>query len=150
VPQGTVLGPILFNIFINDIINDIDSEIRLFADDCVCYRKIRSIVDCEVLQSDIHKLGNCAEYWNTRFEPSKCKVMHITRRTRHKICHLYVLNDTPLNSVTKIKYLGVTITNDLRWNNHVAEITKKANQILGLLRRNLSVIAQLKKQHTLV
>ena len=138
VPQGTVLGPILFNIFINDITDHIDSEIRLFADDCVCYRKIRSSDDCEVLQKDIHQLGKWAKYWNMKFEPSKCKVIHITRKTRHKICHLYFLNDTPLDTVTQIKYLGVTITNDLRWNYHVAEITKKANQILGLLRRNLS------------
>ena len=64
VPQGTVLGPVLFNIFIDDIINDIDSEIRLFADDCVCYRQIRSKDDCEVLQKDIRQLGKWAEYWN--------------------------------------------------------------------------------------
>ena len=77
-------------------------------------------------------------------------VMHITRKTCHKICHLYVLNDTPLDSVTQTKYLGVTITNDLRWNNHVAEITKKANKILGLLRRNLSACDHTVKEATYI
>ena len=45
VPQGTVLGPLLFSLHINDIMADIESEIRLFADDCVCYRKIKDIED---------------------------------------------------------------------------------------------------------
>ena len=63
--------------------------------------------------------------------------MHISRKTHHKSHYLYSLQDTALDSVTHTKYLGVT-TNDLRWNRHVANITCKANQMLGLLRRNLS------------
>ena len=138
VPQGTLLGPILFNVFIIDIVDNINSEIRLFADDCVCYRQIRSHEDHIALQKDIHHLGDWAQRWNMRFEPSKCKIMHISRKTHHKSHYLYSLQDTALDSVTHTKYLGVTITNDLRWNRHVANITCKANQMLGLLRRNLS------------
>ena len=57
VPQGTVLGPLLFSLYINDIMVDIDSEIRLFADDCVCFREIHSIEDTVKLQRDINRLG---------------------------------------------------------------------------------------------
>ena len=138
VPQGTVLGPTLFNIFINDITNNINSEIRLFADDCVCYRQIRHKEDHNILGRDIEQLGNWAKRWNMRFEPTKSKIMHITRKTRHKAHHLYSLQNTAIESVTHTKYLGVTVTNDLRWNRHVADVTKKANRMLGQLRRNMS------------
>ena len=57
VPQGTVLGPLLFSLHINDISTDIDSEIRLFADDCVCYREIKDIKDTLKFQKNIDQLG---------------------------------------------------------------------------------------------
>ena len=60
VPQGTVLGPLLFSLHINDITADIKSEIRLFADDCVCYREIKDKEDTLKLQRDIDRLGNWA------------------------------------------------------------------------------------------
>ena len=60
VSQGTVMGPVLFSFHINDILHDVESNIRLFADDCVCYRVIDAIEDCEKLQTDINKLGDWA------------------------------------------------------------------------------------------
>ena len=57
VPQGTVLGPLLCSLHINDIMSDIESEIRLFADDCVCYREIKDMEDTLTLQKDIDRLG---------------------------------------------------------------------------------------------
>ena len=139
VPQGTVLGPVLFNVFINDIIEGIDSDIRLFADDCVCYRPIKNIQDCRILQEDINHLAAWANNWCMSFEPSKCKTMYITRKTTHKITHPYSMNGFLLESVSHTKYLGVTISEDLKRNRHVAEVTSRANKLLGLLRRNLSV-----------
>ena len=61
VPQGTVLGPLLFSLYINDISSDIESEIRLFADDCVCYREIKDEKDTMKLQRDIDRLGSWAK-----------------------------------------------------------------------------------------
>ena len=77
VPQGTVLGPILFNLFIYDIVEVVSpgTEIRFFTDDCICYRKVSSIVDSEFLQLDIDWLAVWADTWMIGFAPSKCKTM---------------------------------------------------------------------------
>ena len=80
VPQGTVLGPLLFSLYINDISSDIESEIRLFADDCVCYREIKDEKDTMKLQRDIDRLGSWARKWGMRFQPVKCNMMQLTRK----------------------------------------------------------------------
>ena len=85
VPQGTVLGPSLFSLYINVISKDIDSERRLFADDCVCYGEIRNTDDSLKLQKDIERLGCWARKWGRRFRPVKCNIMQITRKRTNKI-----------------------------------------------------------------
>ena len=137
VPQGTVLGPLLFSLHINDITADIESEIRLFADDCVCYREIKDKEDTLKLQRDIDRLGNWARKWGMRFKPVKCNMMQLTNKTLNKIQASYTLEGTVLENVDNIKYLGVTITNDLKWNTHISNICTKANRIFGFLRRTL-------------
>ena len=137
VPQGTVLGPLLFSLYINDISSDIESEIRLFADDCVCYREIKDEEDTLKLQRDIDRLGSWARKWGMRFQPVKCNMMQLTRKRINKIHASYTLEGTNLENVESIKYLGVTITSDLRWNTHVSNVCTKANRTLGFLRRNL-------------
>ena len=137
VPQGTVLGPLLFSLYINDITVGIDSQIRLFADDCVCYREIRTVEDTLKLQKDIDLLGSWARKWGMRFQPVKCNMMQLTNKQINKIEASYTLEGTVLENVDSIKYLGVTITNDLKWNTHINNICTKANRTLGFLRRNL-------------
>ena len=112
VPQGTVLGPILFLAHINDIADDVSSEVRLFADDCVCYREIKTTDDCEKMQKDIDTLGQWAEKWGMRFQPVKCNVMRLSRKKKN-IEFKYTLKGTELELLSSIKYLGVTITNNL-------------------------------------
>ena len=136
VPQGTVLGP-LFSLYINDISSDVESEIRLFADDCVCYREIKDEVDTMELQRDIDRLGSWARNWCKRFQPVKCSMMQLTRKRIKKIHASYTLEGTDLENDESIKYLGVTITSDLRWNTHVSNVCTKANRTLRFLRRNL-------------
>ena len=137
VPQGTVLGPLLFSLYINDISSDMESEIRLFADDCVCYCEIKDEEDTMKLQRDIDRLSSWARKWGTRFQPVKCNIMQLTRKRIKKIHASYTLEGTYLENVESIKYLGVTITSDLRWNTHVSNVCTKANRTLGFLRRNL-------------
>ena len=80
VPQGTVLGTLLFSMYINHITTNLDSEIMLFANDCVCYREIKSTEDTEKLQADIDRLGSWARKWGMRFQPVKCNIMQISRK----------------------------------------------------------------------
>ena len=80
VHQGTVLGPLLFSLDINDIPIGIDSQIRLFADDCVCYREIRTVEDTLKLQKDIDHLGSWARKWGMRFQPVKGNMKQLTNK----------------------------------------------------------------------
>ena len=137
VPQGTVLGPLLFSLHINDITSDIESEIRLFADDCVCYREIKNVEDTVKLQKDIERLGSWARKWGMRFQSVKCNMMQLTNKRTSKIQASYKLEGTVLENVESIKYLGVTITKDLKWNTHISNVCNKANRTLGFFRRNL-------------
>ena len=77
VPQGSVLGPVLFNLFINDLETGINSEVAKFADDTKLFHVVKTREDCEELQKDLSKLGEWATKWQMRFNVAKCKVMHI-------------------------------------------------------------------------
>ena len=116
--------------------SDIESEIRLFAD-CVFYQEIKDEEDTMKLQRDIDRLGSWARKWGMRFQPVKCNMMQLTRKQIKKIHASYTLGGTNLENVESIKYLGVTITSDLRWNTHVSNVCTKANRTLGFLKRNL-------------
>ena len=94
------------------------------------------------LQEDIDRLGCWARKWGMRFQPVKCSIMQITRKPIKKINASYNLEGNVLANLENIKYLGVTITSDLKWNTHVSNICTKANRTLGFLRRNLSACPQ--------
>ena len=135
VPQGTVLGP-LFSLHINEIMSDIETEIRLFADICVCFRENKDMEDTLKLQKDIDRLGIRARKWGMRFQPVKCNMMQLTKK-HNKIQASYTLENTVLENVESTKYLGVTITSDLKWNSHIRNVCSKTNRTLGFMRRNL-------------
>ena len=79
IPQGSVLGPILFVVYINDLPDAVTSDIRLFADYTKVYRTITTTEDCRQLQSDLDNLQKWAKKWQMKFHPEKCKVMRIGR-----------------------------------------------------------------------
>ena len=135
VPQGTVLVP-LFSLHKNDIMSDIESEIRLFAGDCVCYREIKEMEDTLKLQKAIDRLCIWARKWGMRFQLVKCNMMQLSKK-HNKIQASYTLEGTVLENVENIKYLGVTIISDLKWNTHISNVCTKANRTLGFLRRNM-------------
>ena len=84
VPQGSVLGPVLFLLFINDLPDNIRSSVRLFADDCVLYRNIHSLQDCLTLQEDLTSLEQWEADWQMKFNVAKCHSMRVTRHQHHK------------------------------------------------------------------
>ncbi len=138
VPQGTVLGPLLFLLFINDLPNHVSpgTVVRLFADDCLVYREINSPADQEILQRDLTALNNWAHTWGMRFNPAKCNVMTIAR-CKTPFARIYTFCGEALVSVDHAKYLGITISNNLEWSKHVDIVTKKASNTLNFVRRNL-------------
>ena len=135
-PQGSVLGPVLFFIFINDLPEDINSRTRLFADDCILYRQISSENDQHLLQEDLDRLATWEKTWGMEFHPQKCSVMRISR-ARTPRTFQYHLKGVPLAEEQSPKYLGVDLQSNLSWKNHISRITKKSNNMLGFLRRNL-------------
>ena len=72
IPQGSVLGPLMFLIFVNDLPCYVKSRVRLFADDTVIYLTIKSESDCRQLQDDLHSLEKWESDWFMEFNPSKC------------------------------------------------------------------------------
>ena len=137
VPQGTILGPLLFLVYINDMPNVISEGtfIRLFADDCLVYRRIHSLQDQLTLQEDLNNLHCWATRWGMNFNPSKCHIMQIARAK--PMMKLYEMCGVILASVDRAKYLGVTVSKNLQWHDQVGTVTKKANSTLHMVARNL-------------
>ena len=139
VPQGSVLGPILFLAHINDLPEQVRSRVRLFPDDTAMYLALDiKQADSDILQKDLEILENWEKLWDMSFNPSKCQVIHVTRR-KTPLQTKYHLHGCVLESVPSAKILGVTISEDLKWSEHINNITKKANQTLGFLKRNIRV-----------
>ena len=80
VPQGTVLGPILFLLPINDLPSVISSKVRLFANDCQVYRKIKNKQDQIALQKDLNLLENWSSKWGMGFNAARCNIMRMSRK----------------------------------------------------------------------
>ena len=136
VPQGTVLGPLLFLVFINDLPDAVTSSIRLFADDALLYRRIKSNEDVYALQDDLNHLQAWEKDWQMAFNPDKCEVLRVTNKKKI-IEAQYTIHGSALCTVDEAKYLGVTIQRNLNWKPHVNNICKKANSTRGFLQRNL-------------
>ena len=136
VPQGTVLGPVLFLCFINDISDGISSNIKLFADDALLYRTVETHEDTAKLQKDLTHLETWAKDWQMEFNAKKCFVLNITKK-RRVYSHKYKLNNTELEIVHDHPYLGINIDDKLNWNAHVNKVCSKATRSLNFIKRNL-------------
>ena len=139
VPQGTVLGLLMFLLYINDITEHVNSPLRLFADDCLLYRIITTKEDAIQLQHDLDQLHEWATKWQLRFNVTKCIIMRFTScRSLSPIIFSYKLNNHNLGTSNQHSYLGVILDNKLSWSPHISNIAAKANRTLNFLKHNLS------------
>lgn len=138
VPQGSHIGPLLFNIFINDIAPCfLSSNFLLFADDLKMYRVISNLDDCIALQEDVHRFEAwCCEN-GMHINISKCNFMIFSRRTVKTNFH-YLINGATLPSVVNIKDLGIILDDKLSFVSHISSIISKSLRMLGFIKRNTS------------
>ena len=145
VPQGTVLGPLMFLLFINGMQDDLVWTLRLFANDALLYHKITLNDDTLALQRDLDKLGLWADRWQMLFNPTKCYKMSVYR-SRSPVVEDYSLYNQTLVAVQQHPCLGVLLSSDLRWNSHVDKIAKTGNSTLAFVKRNLYACSEETKQ----
>jgi hypothetical protein len=154
VPQGSILGPLLFLLYINDLPDVVKySKIALFADDAKMYINIESEDDCKKLQKDLDAVYEWSSKWCMTFNVTKCKILKVTRSINPYLFN-YNINGTLLESVNEIRDLGVIIDKTVSWNSHVKDIVAKANRIMGLIKRtvgfNVSYVVKYQLYNSLV
>ena len=147
VPQGSVLGPLLFTFFINDIYENVSegTNIVLYADDTKIWQKITSIEDCIILNRDIDTLHSWDKENGMKFHPKECKVLtaSLTRQIYNVLPFdrfSYELGDDILDYVSEEKDLGIIVTNKLNWEQQQNYVISKASRQLGLLMRTCHFI----------
>jgi len=136
IPQGSVLGPMLFTIFINDIPVDIASSIKIFADDTKIYNTTHH---CDIIQSDLDKLAYWSEKWLLPFNVDKCKVLHYGKKNTKQD---YEMHGNIIASSLSIKDLGITFQVNLSFDEHICKITSMANSRLGIIKNLFQVICK--------
>ncbi|XP_063427535.1 uncharacterized protein LOC134711037 [Mytilus trossulus] len=141
IPQGSVLGPLLFVLYINDLPDQVDSDAYLFADDTKIFRIIKTQNDRQILQEDLNKMESWSDKWLLKFHPEKCKYMKISKKS-NSTDHppIYSLLNHPIAQVKEEKDIGVLIDAELTFENHISEKVNKANSIFAVLRRTFKYL----------
>jgi Reverse transcriptase (RNA-dependent DNA polymerase)/Endonuclease-reverse transcriptase len=137
VPQGSVLGPILFIIYIQDMKSGLKSKVRLFADDSVIYKEIKRVEDTEELQSDLTLIGEWVTQNKLVLNVSKCTIIKFSRKRKDDDNSSYIIMGEILKEAEDYKYLGITLDSELKWNKHVDKVVAGANKHIGFVYRNL-------------
>ena len=146
IPQGSVLGPLLFVAYINDLPRGLKSTAKMFADDTKLYTRSDSENGPKELQEDLDTLQDWSSKWLLRFHPDKCCVLKIGNDNTNEY-HMNKKTDTgtssiQLKTIEKEKDLGVIIDNKLSFKEQVAHSTAKANKIVGLIRRSFDYMSE--------
>ncbi len=133
VPQGSVLGPLLFLIYINDIASVVQNEIRLFADDTILYMEVDSpSVTAQSLNSDLNSMMDWADKWLIKFSPPKTVTLNLSKKRKKLPRPPLVMNTVPVRNVDSHKHLGVTLASDLSWNEHINNLAVSANRLIDV------------------
>ena len=136
VPQGSILGPLLFLIFINDIVTDIGANIRLFADDTSLYIIVEHPDTAALcLNNDLQTITVWAHKWLVTFNPLKTESLTISRKLNKPYYPPLYMSGTQINEVNSHKQLGIYLSNDCTWHNRFEYIKEKAWKRLNTMRR---------------
>ena len=134
VPQGSVLGPLIFLIYINDLEESVSGEVFKFADDTKIVRQVGDRVECDDVQRDLDIIVEWADRWQIEFNVDKCKVMHIWMKNAK---FPYYMRGNILKEVEVKKDLGVLISADLKCSQQCVYACNKANKVMGMIRRTI-------------
>jgi len=143
VPQGSVLGPVLFLIFINDLPNTMKCTVKLFADDTKLYSILRNNEEANNLQDDVFRASEWANLWNLEFNAKKCKTMHIGKSDGDD--YFIKNNQGNIEEISKVKEekdLGVRFDSELKFKQHIGEKIKLANRNLGLICKTFTYMTE--------
>lgn len=136
VPQGSILGPLLFLLYINDIVENINSSIRLFADDTSLFIIVDNPVTAAAqLNSDLTKIHDWANKWLVKFNPAKSESMIFSRKVNKPQHPAVTMNNEPVSEVNVHKHLGVYLSRDCSWHEHLEYIKNKAWTRINLMRK---------------
>jgi hypothetical protein len=145
VPQGSVIGPLLFVLYINDLPDVVEAEVYLFADDTKIFCRILDD-DTSPLQEDLNKLQKWSDTWLLKFHPDKCKVMKIHRGNKENNRKYYMkkvdstTDEKELEQVLKEKDLGIITDEHLKFEEHIQTKVNKATKVMGLIRRSFMTL----------
>ena len=134
VPQGSVLGPLLFLIFINDITNEVQSsEVRLFADDTILYVIADNPTESvDALNNDLQRIKLWADKWLVKFSPPKTKSLTLSKKQKQRAPPL-TFGNTPIEEIDSHKHLGVTLSHNLSWGEHIDDTIASAGKRVDVL-----------------
>lgn len=133
VPQGSVLGPYLFLLYVNDIVDNISSNIRLFADDTTLFTVIDNAESVRMLNEDIYNIVRWSEDWCILLNPLKTTAMTFTRK-RQTNWPEATMNSNIISDESSHTHLGITLSSDASWGNHIQRIYEKAAYRVNILR----------------
>ena len=137
VPQGSVLGPLLFLVYVNDLPNVVQGHIKMFADDTKIFSTVTSPRDSISLQADLDALTQWSDTWMLPFNEEKCKVLHLGRANK---AYQYTMRVSPMIDSTLERDLGVHIDPELKFRQQASAAVSKATQVLAVIRRSFALL----------
>ena len=133
IPQGSVLGPVLFTLYVNDLPDAVTSTVQLFADDMKIYRGVGGGTDHNILQADLDRFVAWSERWLLPFNAAKCSSLHLGPSNPSET---YTLQGTDLQQSLVERDLGVLVDHQLKFREQAAAAASRANRVLGLIKHS--------------